>query len=380
MKVLVIGAGIGGLTTAIALRRQGHDVLVLERARQLQEVGAGLSLWPNAMRALRQLGIADAVAAVGSPFFSADVHSWRGKVLSQPPIREIVQRSGELAIALHRARLQRVLLDALDDSVLQPDAECCGFAQDSHGVTALLSGGRTEHGDVLIGADGIWSTIRAQLVGETRPRYAGYLALRAIVPSDYHGSVFEAWGQGRRFGVVPIGNGQVYWFATMNCSEEASTHHISKSAILSRFRGWQAPIPALLESTPEDGILQQPVYDRPPTTHWGEGRVTLLGDAAHPTTPNLGQGACLAIEDAVALAACLNSATDIAPALRAYESQRIKRTHAIVDLSWQIGKVGQIDNKLACWLRDAAMRLIPKSAQLKQWTAVLGMQAQGKNA
>ncbi|HEX8035117.1 MAG TPA: FAD-dependent oxidoreductase [Ktedonobacterales bacterium] len=376
MKILVIGAGIGGLTTAIALRRQGHEVLVLERAPQLQEVGAGLTLWPNAMRALRQLRIADAVAAVGSPFTSSDIRSWRGEVLSQPPIRELEQRYGEVSIALHRARLQRVLLDALDDGVLQLDAECCGFAQDAHGVTATLSDGRSEHGDMLIGADGIWSAIRAQLLGETLPRYAGYLALRAIVPSDYQGPVFEAWGQGRRFGVVPIGSGQVYWFATMNSSEEVSTQRVAKSAIVSRFRGWQAPIPALLESTQEAAILQQPVYDRPPTTRWGEGRVTLLGDAAHPTTPNLGQGACLAIEDAVALAACLRGATDIAPALRAYESQRIKRTRAIVDLSWQIGKVGQIENKFACWLRDTAMKHIPKSAQLKQFTAVLGEDAQ----
>lgn len=378
MRILVIGAGIGGLTTAIALRRQGHGALVLERVRQLQEVGAGLTLWPNAMRALRQLGIADAVAAVGSPVFSSDIRSWRGEVLSQPPIHELEQRSGEVGIALHRAHLQRVLLDALDDGMLRLDAECCGFSQDAHGVTAILSGGRTEHGDVLIGADGIWSTIRAQLLGKTKPRYAGYLALRAIVPSDYQGHLFEAWGQGRRFGIVPIGDGQVYWFATLNSSEEASSNRVSKSAIVRRFEGWQAPIPALVESAQEDAILQQPVYDRPPTNHWGEGRVTLLGDAAHPTTPNLGQGACQAIEDAVALAACLSGATDIPLALRAYESQRAKRTRAIVDLSWQIGKVGQIENKFACWLRDAALRHIPKSAQLKQFTSVFGMDAHGE--
>lgn len=377
MKIVVIGAGIGGLTTAIALRRQGHEVLVLERARELQEIGAGLTLWLNAMRALRQLGLADAVAAVGIPSLNGGIHSWRGEVLSQPPIHELEQRAGEAGIAVHRAHLQRVLLAALGDGILlQLDAECCGFEQDAQGVTAVLCDGRTEHGDALVGADGIWSTIRAQLLGKTRPRYAGYLAWRAIVPSDYQESSFEAWGQGQRFGVVPLGGGQVYWFATANSSEEACSQRVSKSALLRRFGEWRAPIPALVEATPEEAILQQPIYDREPVERWGEGRVTLLGDAAHPTTPNLGQGACQAIEDALALAECVRGAADIASALQMYESQRIKRTSAIVNLSWRIGKVGQIENKFACWLRNTTLKHLPKGVQLKQFEAILEVDAQ----
>ncbi len=378
MRILVIGAGIGGLTTAIALRRQGHEVLVLEQARQLREVGAGLTLWLNAMRALRTLGVADAVAAVGLPSLNGGIHSWRGEFLSQPPIHELEQRAGEVGIAVHRADLQRVLLAALDDGVLRLDAGCRAFEQHAQGVTALLRDGRMEHGDVLIGADGIWSTIRAQLLGESKPRYAGYLAWRAVVPSGYHEQSFEAWGQGQRFGVVPLRDGQVYWFGTANSPEEACSQRASKSELLCRFAEWHAPIPALIEATPEEAILQQPIYDRRPARRWGEGRVTLLGDAAHPTTPNLGQGACQAIEDAVALAACLSDATDIARALRTYESQRIKRTTTIVNLSRQIGRVGQFENTFACWLRDAALKHIPRSAQLRQFTAILGMEGQGK--
>jgi 2-polyprenyl-6-methoxyphenol hydroxylase-like FAD-dependent oxidoreductase len=378
MKILVIGAGIGGLTTAIALRRAGIETRVLERVKTLQEAGAGVTLWLNAMHALRQLGVADTVSAAGAPLLSGGIRSRSGEVLSDPPLQELEQRSGEVGIALHRARLQQVLLAALDDGILQLDAGCCGFEQDGQGVAALLSGGRTEHGDGLIGADGIWSTIRAQLLGETKPRYAGYLAWRAIALSDYRGQSFEAWGQGQRFGVVPLGDGQVYWFATANSSEGASAQRVCKDELLRRFGRWQAPIPALLEATPEEAVLQQPIYDRRPTRRWGEGRVTLLGDAAHPMTPNLGQGACQAIEDAVALADCLKHGEDIPSALRAYEARRIKRASTIVTMSWRIGKVGQAENALTCWLRNAALKRIPRRMQLKQFTALLGEEAQRK--
>lgn len=335
-----------------------------------------MTLWLNAMHALRQLGLADAVAAVGTPFLSGEIRSWRGKVLSDPPLQELEQRSGEVGIALHRARLQQVLLAALDDGMLQLDAECRMFEQDGQGVTAILNSGRTERGDALIGADGIWSTVRAQLLGEAQPRYAGYLAWRAIAHSDYQGTSFEAWGQGQRFGVVPLSEEQVYWFATANGAEKASAQRVSKAELVRRFGRWQAPIPALLEATAEEVILQQPIYDRRPTRRWGEGRVTLLGDAAHPMTPNLGQGACQAIEDAVCLAGCLKHEADIASALRTYEAQRIKRTSAVVNLSWRIGKIGQAENALACWLRDAVLTRIPRSVQLKQFTALLGEEAQ----
>lgn len=375
MKALVIGAGIGGLTAAIALRRAGIEVRVLERVGALHEAGAGLTLWLNAMRALRKLGLAEAVAAVGTPSLNGGIRSWRGEVLSQPPIHELEQRAGERGIAVHRAHLQHVLLAALDDGMLQLAAECTGFEQDAQGVTARLSDGRREHGDLLIGADGIWSTVRTQLLGEIRPRYAGYLALRAVAPSDYQECSFEAWGHGQRFGVVPLGGGQVYWFATAISPEEASTQRASKDDLLRRFGGWHAPISALVEATREEAIVQQPIYDRPPAHRWGEGRVTLLGDAAHPMTPNLGQGACQAIEDAVVLTKCLKDARDIPVALRTYEAQRIKRTSAIVKLSWQIGQVGQIENPFVCWVRDAALKHIPRSVQLKQFATLLGDEA-----
>jgi 2-polyprenyl-6-methoxyphenol hydroxylase-like FAD-dependent oxidoreductase len=376
MKVVIVGGGIGGLTAAVALQRQGIEVRVLEQVSTLHEAGAGLTLWPNAMRAFRQLGLADAIATTGSPFRSGGVRSWRGEILAAPPIDELERRVGEQGVAVHRAQLQRVLLSTLDGGMIQLDAECQGFEQDADGVTALLSNGKTEGGDVLIGADGIWSTVRTQLLGKTGPRYAGYLAWRGVAPSPYAECSFEAWGCGQRFGVVPIGGGQVYWYATANCSEAASARRGPRDELVRRFGGWVAPIPELLEATPEEAILLQPIYDRRPGDHWGQGRVTLLGDAAHPMTPNLGQGACQAVEDAVVLAAHLAQARDVGRALHTYEARRMQRTRTVVNLSWRIGKLGQLENPLLCWARDAAVKRIPRSVQLRQYAALFGVEAQ----
>jgi 2-polyprenyl-6-methoxyphenol hydroxylase-like FAD-dependent oxidoreductase len=378
VKVIVAGAGVGGLATALALSLRGLEPVVLERAAELREAGAGITLWPNAMSVLRGLGVADAVASAGAPSLSGGIRAAGGRYLLRGPARVLERRFPERGVALHRAELQRILVSALGPGVVRLGSEVTGFEAHPDGVEARLAGGGREWGDALVGADGIWSTVRAGLWGAARPRYAGYTAWRAVVPFELGSEESsESWGRGERFGIVPIGGGRVYWFATANAPEGGRDEGGALRELRRRFGAWHAPIPALLEATPERAILRTDLYDREPLARWGDGPVTLLGDAAHPMTPNLGQGACQALEDAAALAGRLAGAADPASALRVYEDRRAPRTARLVRQSRLLGRVGQLDGALACRARDVLLRLTPPAVQLRQLETVVGSAQEG---
>jgi len=366
MNVVISGGGIGGLVAAIALRQRGIDIRLLERAPELCAAGAGITLWMNAMKVLRTLGIADAVAAAGEPVLDADIRTWQGRILTRSLAHELVSKYGELIIALHRTELQRVLLDALGEGVLRLGAECTGFTQDANGVTVRLADGTNERADAFIGADGLQSMVRMALPKAAEPQYAGYTAWRGVIPFHDTPAGFESWGRGQRFGFTPIGRGQAYWFATANTAENSQNAGGNKAELLLRFGQWHDPIPQAIEHTAETAILRNDIYDLKPREHWGEGRVTLLGDAAHAMTPNLGQGACQAMEDAVVLAECLDQTRDVPEALRAYERVRIPRTTMVSARSHRLGQIGQFENPTAIWLRDRIMGITPVRLQLRQ--------------
>jgi 2-polyprenyl-6-methoxyphenol hydroxylase-like FAD-dependent oxidoreductase len=360
----IIGGGIGGLTAAIALRQVGIEAVVYERALKLEEVGAGLSLWTNAMQALRTLGLAEAVEAAGGCVEQSQVRTWDGRVLAAMPVGQVSAKLGAKSVCIHRADLQRVLLEALGEGVVKLGFECTRFQQDEAGVTAGFANGKEARADFLIGADGLHSAVRAQLLGHQKPRYAGYTAWRGITLYEDQalsgGISFVSWGRGREFGALSIGRGRVYWFGTTNAPEGSPDAPIGrKQEVLETFRGWHNPIEAVVEATEAQAILRNDVYDRKPVNRWGEGRVTLLGDAAHPSTPNLGQGACQAIEDAVVLARCLARETGVVSALREYERERWARTAYISRMSWRNGQMARWENPLACGMRNAAVKLLP---------------------
>ena len=357
MKVLIIGGGIGGLSTAIALRRVGIDAVVFEQADALREIGAGLTLWANAVKALRKLGVGDSVLATGSRLERFEARSWRGVVLGETRFGEFERKLGAPHFIIHRAELLRGLGQLIDERSIHCNNRCVGFEQSLRGVTATFADGRKEAGDALIGTDGLHSIIRAKLLGESKPRYAGYTCWRGLAqfahPDFPPGFSFETWGPGRRFSLHHCGPEKVFWYATKNLPEGLPDVATERNAeVRACFHDWHAPIPEVIEATESAAILRNDIVDRKPVKHWGQGRVTLLGDAAHPTTPNLGQGACQAIEDAVFVAAALRAADDIPAALRSYESQRLARTAFITNQSYFIGKICQWENPLACWLRN----------------------------
>jgi FAD-dependent urate hydroxylase len=362
-RVIIIGGGIGGLCTAIGLHRVGVDVVVYEQAQVLSQVGAGLTVWANAIKALRKLGLADAVIGAGAKIERGQIRTAGGRTLSRSEPGELQQLLGEPTVAIHRTDLHDTLLSALSAGTVQLNSKCTSFEQEANGVTVHFANGHTDRAELVIGADGIHSVIRRQLFPEVRLRYAGYTAWRGVVATKDEvapGVTSESWGCGSRFGILRVDKERVYWFATANTPAGKTLPSAERKSFLQRrFSGWHHPIGLLLESTPSGEILQNDIYDLKPIEHWGKGRVVLLGDAIHPTTPNLGQGACMAIESSLVLTRCLSQESDLASALRRYETERMPRTAWVTDQSWRMGRIGQLENPLACKVRNFVLGIAP---------------------
>lgn len=369
--ILIAGAGIGGLTLACALRRAGHTVSVFERAEALRPVGAGITIQMNAMAALRSIGLGEAVAEAGALIQRGAVLDASGKVLSLMRVDRLGAELGEPMVCLLRGRLQAVLLAQAGAEHVHTGRAVTGFQDDGHRVTVTLSDGSSETGDVLVGADGLRSVVRRELLGDEPLRYAGYTSWRGVAPAEAlledRLGMSESWGPGARFGIVPIGFGQVYWFATLNTPAGGTdAPGTSRERLLEVFGGWHAPIAGLLQATPEEAILRTDINDRPPASRWTKGRVTLLGDAAHPMTPNMGQGGCQAIEDAVVLAGCLSRASGVEAALADYEHRRVDRANSFVARSYSLGRMAQWESAAGRFVRDALLRMVPEGVATKQ--------------
>ncbi len=362
MKILIAGGGLGGLTAANALLQNGFQVEVFEKSHELMEIGAGVGVWPNATHVLRKLGLLEEVLRRGQVITSIQVRTWRGELISES---RVVGQFDTPGVCIHRADLLSILSENVPSECVHLGEKLESFREHDKVVVADFSSGRTPEGDVLVGADGSHSKVRALLWAETKPVYRGYQAWRGIANFEMKThpptTSIEFWGYGKRFGMILIGPTRVFWYATANAPEgtlgEQSTW---KYELLCAFQDWCSPIPELIEATERQAILKHEIFDRPSLRRWGKGRVTLLGDAAHLTTPNLGQGACLAIEDAAVLARCLAVGEDAPKMLRQYESLRHARAAFIVRESRWIGQLGQLENGAAVTLRTFFLKLVPR--------------------
>jgi 2-polyprenyl-6-methoxyphenol hydroxylase-like FAD-dependent oxidoreductase len=368
-NIIIAGGGIGGLTLAVALRPRGLHVTCLERNPDLEQGGAGLALSSNAIRELARLGLESAVIAAGKVITRAAILDSRGHPLgAEMDFSRLHRELGVPTVALHRARLHRLLLEAIGDGVVRTNLRVVDFEQCQEKVTALCAGGERIEADLLVGADGLHSTVRAQFIGDGEPVYSGYTSWRGVTPADAVRAperVSESWGRGERFGIVDIGFGEIYWFACANAPQDGRDRDVH-AELLERFSGWHSPIEQIIRATRPERILRADITDRPPIKRWHDGRVVLLGDAAHPMTPNLGQGAGQAIEDAVALDHFLGEPISLEEALRAYEGRRVARANAITRASRHVGCVAQWENRVAVWLRNAGMRCVPGSFRQAQ--------------
>ena len=357
-RLIIAGGGIGGMASALALSRAGFDVTVYERAPVFADIGAGMSLWPNATRVLKSLGVLDEVVEAGDTV--SQFNLWRpdGRLIFSFPMAGFETP----AVCVHRATLHRALRNGIPASCLRPNRTIGEFSQSSERVHVRFTDGSEDAAEGLIAADGIHSTVRAQLHGRSRPSYRGYCIWRGIapvVPGWTTGHIGETWGAGCRFGILPIGQGRVCWYATRNSDQGRPDGAGGRKAeVYELFKDWHGIIPSLIESTDPNNVLRNDAQDRAPLGTWGRGAVTLLGDAAHPMTPNVGQGACMAIEDAACLAKCLLASGNVAQALRSYEALRAPRTAFVARQSRRIGAIGQWENPWMVRGRDLITRLV----------------------
>jgi len=372
--VLIIGGGIGGLTTAIALRQKGLAVQVYENAPVLQPLGAGLVLAANAMRVLRTLGLESETLARGKLLRHFRILSQAGDVLAQTDSLRVSRQYGNDNFTIHRADLHRVLLDNLDGpggSVLHLGKRCIHFTQTARGVQVRFDDGTEATGDYLVAADGIHSVIRRQLLPESAPRYAGYTCWRTVIDgwsAGFDGErATETWGHRGRIGIVPLTKDRIYVFICKKApARSAQMRNYGAAHLQALFHDYHAPVPQVLAAAGIHPLLWNDILDLAPLRQFAFGRVVLTGDAAHATTPNLGQGACQAIEDALVLANCLEKYPDGEVAFKMFEQKRLARTAEIIRTSRQIGQLAQLENKFLATLRNAAMRWVPKSVNEKR--------------
>ena len=377
IRVAIAGAGIGGLASALALRRAGIEAHVYERASELRPLGAGLAMWPNGTRSLRRLGLLDDVRASAAEPEEIGLFDPRGRRLSSIPTRRIAERVGAPMLVVGRGPLQQALVAAVGAESVSLGVELDSFEQRDGEVTLRFAGGREERADVLIGADGLRSVVRRQLVGASEPRASGAVAWRAAVELPHELvrqiPVGEYWGEGRLFGLLPMGRDHVYWFAGWRAPEHGPADpEEDRAALIEAFAHWDPPLSQVVEATPARAILRNALFDRRPARRWSAGHVTLAGDAAHPMMPNIGQGACQALEDALLIADELRAGNGPAAALARYERRRRRRAAAVVRQSRQMAMLADVKGPVAERTRNALLRATPAVIVSRRLESAIG--------
>jgi len=374
LRVAIVGGGIGGLTTAVALARAGISADVYEQAPELAEVGAGMGLWPNAMRAFGTLGLAEAVLSLAGGPIGLGLRRPDGRWQMRRSADEVQARWGAAFACVHRAELHALLVNSLDHATIHLGARCTGFDQHDGGVRVHFDGAPDVQADVLVGADGVHSVVRSALSSPARLRYRGYTNWRGTTRPGSVALVSEGmdtWGRGGHFGLQPTSGERILWYAGLNADEGEADDDHTRKRLLDVFGHWHAPIPAVIEATPSQSVIRNDIYDCWPSRQWNRGSTVLVGDAIHPMTPDLGQGACQAIVDGTVLAACLSENQHVATSLDTYRRSRCRNAAVAMLFSRIWGGSSQSDGRLACAARDRLVRAMPLSLQLRQLDLVV---------
>ncbi|MDV2447121.1 monooxygenase [Elizabethkingia anophelis] len=366
MDIAIIGAGIGGLTTALALKRRNIPFKVYEAAEELKPVGTGIILGINAMQVYHQLQIENKILTAGKKVDSINVTDFKLSPITETLLLPFEQKFGHKSIAIHRAELHHILTDEVgkENIVLNSRLSNAVKIDSKHYQLSFENGNKANH-TFIIGADGINSKIRKIFFPDTQLRDAHQICFRGVtrfnLPPIYKNELIEGWGQGKRFGFVEISEGNVYWYFLVN--QNLYQKHNDLNIYLQ-----DAPefVREMILNTPKDNWFTANLQDLKPITQWQKDRVILLGDAAHATTPNMGQGACQAIEDAYVLFRLLERYNP-EQAFENYPSIRREKAHHVVNTSWKIGKISQLENKLLMRIRNLMLRKTPKSTQAKNF-------------
>jgi len=337
LKVVIIGSGMGGLATGIALRQVGYQVEIYDRVSELRPAGAGISLWSNGVKVLNRLGLGKAIAQIGGQMDRMQYYSHTGELLTDVSLAPLVQKVGQRPYPVARTDLQNMLLDEFGAEKVHLNCKCVAIEQTQDGVTAHFEDGRTATGDILIGADGTHSIVRQHVLGHATDRhYVGYVNWNGLVQISEDLAPVDSWaiyvGEHKRVSMMPVGEGRFYFFFDVPIPKgSVSTPDSYRDELTSFFKGWADPVQTLIGRLDPLKTNRVEIHDIEPLERFVKGRVALLGDAAHSTAPDLGQGGCQAIEDAEVLTRYLSSTTiGVEDALRRYESERLGRTADIV--------------------------------------------------
>jgi len=370
VDVLIQGAGIGGLTLAIAMVRKGYTVRIVERASGLSEIGAGIWMAANPMQVFDRLGFAQKIMAAGWTVHRITLQDYKGDILQVSNLSAVAKHFGFETVALHRSMLQRVLAEQLPSDVVTFGTEVTNLSHCTDAISVLLTDDSRITAKIVVGADGIHSQIRqlASLGGETR--YSGSSSYRAIARSanllspELNHDAYEIWGKGCRLGFSKISADDYYWYLTFDSDPNksfppAARRAHAESLFCKFFPRWTG----LLENTQSDEILQTDISDLKRLHTWSSDRIGLIGDAAHATTPNLGQGGAMAIEDAYLLTEAVEKVGLHGKAFELYEKQRRKKVDWTVSTSWNIGRACHLKNPVLRALRNIVLRTLSSGGE-----------------
>jgi len=367
MNIDIIGAGIGGLTTAIALEQKGIKTRIFEQAERIKPVGAGIILANNAMQVYEKLGLRKVIEEKGNPISSMNITKSNLNPLSKIDLTYFEQKHNTKNIAIHRGTLQQILLDKLKSTEINLNHKLTSIVENTNGYSLEFENGEQIQSSTVLGADGLNSIVRQNIFPNNSIRNANQICWRGVteyeLPTKFKNELNEAWGKSERFGFVQIAENKVYWYALKSFKKNKSKFSIND--LEQYFSDFNSVVKDIIKSTKKEQINTAEISDLKPTSIWYKNNVCLIGDAAHATTPNMGQGACQAIEDAFVLSECLDK-YGITEAFSKYQKLRLPKAHQVVKASWVLGKMAHISNPILIGLRNKMLRLTPSSINRKQ--------------
>ncbi|WP_077491101.1 FAD-dependent monooxygenase [Sinomonas mesophila] len=374
-RAIILGGGIGGLSTGIALRQQGIEATVYEQAARFSDVGAGIQVWVKGMKVLEQLGVGAQVRANGAEVHLQQFFNDRGQQLFQGKLAEYSHEFGApMPVMITRAALIDALAGGVDSAAVRLGRRAVAVAQDADGVTVTFDDGSADCADVLVAADGINSSVRRQLFPAVAVRTAAYCDAGAIVehPAPFGRNTFSMFfGRGNRVAVTDCGDGSIYWFVSIKGSTASleGPPETLKANLLRRFRDFPEGVASVIDATPADRLIHHSVRAVQPMPRWGAGRIVLLGDAAHATSPNLGRSSAEAMVDAFVLASLLREADlrslpQVEKVIDEYSAARKPEVEALHRTSWRIGTISSWEGALSVAARDLVMRTVAGQKQI----------------